>query len=109
MVNSFTFMNSRIQGLTQQLQQSKGFDAQFRKQVCFNLGAIKATNTDAQCAHQKCLLAIESNRDDLHYQSDATKCINNELLEAYRASWEQNTLLKAAIEELPRNITEQSL
>jgi hypothetical protein len=43
---------------------------------------------------------MESKLDDLLQQSDMTKCINDELLEAYYASCEENTLLKAAMEEL---------
>jgi hypothetical protein len=73
---------------------------QLRKQVCFNLDAIMAGNMDAQCAHQKCLLAMESKLDDPLQQSDATKHVNNELLEAYRASCNENTILKATIEDL---------
>jgi hypothetical protein len=108
MVNLFTFMNSRIQGLAQQLQESEGSDMQFRKQVCFNLDAIMAGNTDAQRAHQKRLLAMESKLDDLLQQSDVTKCVNNELLEAYHAAREENTILKAPIEELTRKIMDQT-
>jgi hypothetical protein len=109
MVNSFTFMNGRIQGLAQQLQESAGSNAQFQKTVCFNLDAIMASNTDAQRAYEKCLLAMESKLDDLLQQLDVTKRVNNELLEAYRASREENTLLKATIEELMRKIMEQTL
>jgi small-conductance mechanosensitive channel len=94
--------------LGKQLQEIEGSDAQFRKQVCFNLDAIMAGNMDTQCANQKRLLAMESKLDDLLQQSDATKRINNELLEAYRASREENTLLKAAIEELTSKIMEQT-
>jgi hypothetical protein len=65
MVNSFTFINGRIQGLAQQLQESAGSDAQFQKMVCFNLDVIMAGNMDVQCAHQKCLLAMESKLDEL--------------------------------------------
>jgi hypothetical protein len=101
-------MNGRIQGLAQQLQESAGSDAQFRKIVCFNLDAIMARNTDTQCAYEKCLLAIESKLDNILQQSDMTRRINNELLEAYRVSCEENTLLKAAVEELTRKITEQA-
>jgi hypothetical protein len=68
--------------------------------VSFNLDVIMAGNTDEQCAHQKRLLAMESKLDDLLQQSDATKHINAELLEAYHASHKENTLLKAAMEEL---------
>jgi hypothetical protein len=77
--------------------------------VCFNLGAIMAGNTDMQCAHETCLLTMGSKLDELLQQSDATKRVNNELLEAYRASRKENTLLKAAIEELMTKITEQAL
>jgi hypothetical protein len=108
MVNSFTFMNGRIQGLAQQLQESAGSNAQFQKMECFNLDVIMATNTDAKRAHQKCLLTMESKLDDLLQQSDASKHINNELLEAYHVLLEENTLLKAAMEELMRKITEQT-
>jgi hypothetical protein len=108
MVNSFTFMNGRIQGLTQQLQESAGSDTQFRKMVCFDLDAIMAGNTDTQCAHKKRLLTMEGKLDDILQHSDVTRCINNELLQAYRASREENTLLKAAVEELTRKITEQA-
>jgi hypothetical protein len=108
MVNSFTFMNGRIQGLAQYLQERARSDAQFRKTVCFNLDMIMARNTDAQRAQEKRLLAMESKLDDVLQQLDATKHVNNELLEAKRASREENTLLKAAIEELTRKITEQS-
>jgi hypothetical protein len=109
MVNSFTFMNVRIQGLAQQLQESAGSDAQFRKTVWFNLDTIVAGNTDTQRAHEKPLLVMESKLDDVLQQSHATKRVNNELLEAYHASREENTLLKAAIEELTRKIMEQTL
>jgi hypothetical protein len=51
---------------------------------------------------------MESKLDDHLQQSDTTKRVNNELLEAYRASREENTLLKAAIEELIRMIMEQT-
>jgi hypothetical protein len=108
MVNSFTFMNSRIQGLAQQLQESVGSDAQFRKTVCFNLDAIMAGNTNAQRAHETRLLAMGSKLDELLQQSDVTKRVNNELLEACRISREENTLLKAVIEELMTKITEQA-
>jgi hypothetical protein len=37
-----------------------------------------------------------------------TKCINNELIEAYHVSCEQNTHLKAVIEDLMYKITEQT-
>jgi L-rhamnose isomerase len=76
--------------------------------VCFNLDAIMAGNTNAQRAHETRLLMMESKLDELLQQSDATKCVNNELLEAYRASCEENTLLKAAIEELTTKIIEQA-
>jgi hypothetical protein len=76
--------------------------------VCFNLDAIMAGHTDAQRAHQKCLLTIESKLDDVVQQSDTTKRVNNELMEAYHASREENTLLKAMTEELMRKIMEQS-
>jgi hypothetical protein len=108
MVYSFTFMNGHIQGLAQQLQESAGSDAQCRKTVCFNLDAIIAGNMDAQRAHEKRLLAMESKLDDVLQQSDMTKRVNNELLEAYHTSREENTLLKAAIQELRRKIMEQS-
>jgi hypothetical protein len=76
--------------------------------VCFNMEAIMAVNTDTQRAHEKRLLAMESKLDDVLQQSDATRRVNNELLEAYHASREENTLLKAAVEELTRKITEQA-
>jgi hypothetical protein len=108
MVNSFTFMNGRIQGLAQQLQESAGSDAQFQKMVCFNLDVIMAGNTDMQCIHETCLLAMGSKLDELLQQSDTTKRVNNKLLEAYRVSCEENTLLKAVIQELMTKITEQA-
>jgi hypothetical protein len=101
-------MNGRIQGLAQQLQESAGSDAQFRKVVCFTLDAIIAGNTDTPRAPEKRLLVMESKLDDVLQQSDVTKCINNELLEAYRASRKENTLLKAAVEELLRKVMEQT-
>jgi hypothetical protein len=67
-----------------------------------------AGNTDTQCTHEKCLLRMESKLDDVLQQSDATKCVNDELLEAYHVSREENTLQKAAIEELMRTIMEQT-
>jgi hypothetical protein len=67
-----------------------------------------AGNMDTQCTHQKCLLAMESKLDDLLQQSDMTKRVNIKLLEAYHMSREDNTLLKAAIEEVTRKITEQT-
>jgi hypothetical protein len=85
-----------------------GSEAQFRKMVCFNLDTIMARNTDMQRAHEKCLLAMESKLDDVLQQSDVTRRINNELLEAYHALREENTLLKAAVEELMRKIIEQA-
>jgi hypothetical protein len=76
--------------------------------MCFNLDVIMAGNTDAQRAHDKHLLAMESKLEEIPQYSDVTKCINNELLEAYHASCEENALLKAAIEELTRKIMEQT-
>jgi hypothetical protein len=43
-------------------------------------------------AYEKCLVAMESKLDDVLQQLDATRRVNNELLEAYRASREENTL-----------------
>jgi hypothetical protein len=80
----------------------------FQKMVCFNMEVIVAVNTDMQPAHEKCLLAMESKLDDVLQQSDVTRCVNNELLEAYRVSRKENTLLKATVEELTRKITEQA-
>jgi hypothetical protein len=81
---------------------------EFQKTVCFNLDAIMAGNTDVQRAHEKCLLAMESKLDDLLQQSDASKRVNNDLLEAYHVSCEENTHLKTAIKELTRKIMEQT-
>jgi hypothetical protein len=55
---------------------------QFRKMVCFNLDTIMAGNMDAQCTHEKCLLAMESKLEEILQHSDVTKRVNNELLEA---------------------------
>jgi hypothetical protein len=77
-----------------------GSDVQFWKTVCFNLDAIMAGNLEEQCTYQKHLLMMERKLDDLLQQLDMTKCINNELLAAYCASHEENTLLKAAMEAL---------
>jgi signal recognition particle GTPase len=80
----------------------------FQKTMCSNIDAIMAINTDTQRAHEKHLLAMKSKLDDILQQSDVTRRINDELLEAYRASREENTLQKAAIEELTRKIMEQA-
>jgi regulator of replication initiation timing len=79
------------------------------KEVATNLAAIKARNTDMQRTHLICLLTMESHLDHLLQQLDATKCINNELVEAYHALHEQNTHLKAMIKDIMSKITEQTM
>jgi hypothetical protein len=108
MVNSFSCMNSCIKGLAQLMQESEASHTQFRKQACSNLDMIMAGNTEAQHADQKCLLSIHSKLDSLLQLTDATKRINKELLMAYHAWHVENTVLKAAIEDLMRKITEQT-
>jgi hypothetical protein len=100
MVNSFTIMNGNVKGLVQQLQESEGSEAQFRKQVCFNLDAIMASNNKAQYSNQKHLLSIESKLDSLLQLMDATTHGNEELLMAYHVSHEENAILKAAVDDL---------
>jgi hypothetical protein len=55
---------------------------------------------DMQCVNEKCPLLMVSNLTSLLQQIDMAKPINEALLEVYNPLYEENNLLRLAIEDI---------
>jgi hypothetical protein len=64
-------------------------NSQYNDALNVKLDMTMADNTDAQHADRKHIISIKEKLDSLLQLTDATQCINEELLIAFRASREE--------------------
>jgi hypothetical protein len=104
LTDRFTFMNSHIKGLTQNLKDAEGRYEEFQCQMNNHLNAMRADDMDTRDTEQEHFLWMENMLKTLLQQTEAYNHMNKALIEAQHTSRTDTTLLRAEIETLMRKL-----
>jgi hypothetical protein len=104
LMDGFTFMNGRINGLAQNLKDAEGRHEELRHQTNNNLNEIRVEDTDTRCTKREHFLWMENTLKTLLQQTDTYNRANEALLEPQHPSHAETTLLRAEIETLTRKL-----